>query len=92
MLAVLTYTSLNYTPFLTTLIMYPLFLIPTAHLMLSKQMEIMHDPYTGLPVKDDADWLNLQWGFVFFLINYSLVTHYLRQRDLLSLTIEKVII
>jgi hypothetical protein len=45
--------SINYTSFLTTVVMYPLIYLGSAYMMLKKQVETRLDPYTGLALAED---------------------------------------
>ena len=45
---------LNYTPFLATLILYPLICVPARYLELMKNFEEEVNPYTGEPLKENS--------------------------------------
>lgn len=81
--------SINYTPFLTTLIMYPLIYLLSAYFMLKKQIETRLDPYTGEPLADDTEYTSYMLANYCVIVFITIVHQYLIQRDLLIITIVK---
>jgi hypothetical protein len=87
--AVIAGHCINYSPFLTSISVIPLIVLPSMYLSLQAQVKIRYDPYTREPAVNDSSYTSTQMSQIFIILFFTLIHHYLCQRDLLILTIEK---
>ena len=82
----------NYNTYRLTLILYALITLPFAYASLFYQVKIKYDPYTTVPLSEDREYFQSQM-FLYCLILVAFTAHhYLVQRDLIIITIEKQMI
>lgn len=77
---------------MTTAICYPLFFLPAAYLVVRKEVDERLHAYTGNPVSDTHGWVYWQMESYTTYVIFFCFAHYLVQRNLLLLTLEKVMI
>ena len=83
---------LDYNTFMTTTIVNFCVALPLIYKVVIESVRNKYDPYTKEPLYDDTEFIQSQF---FLYILYFLVTtahHYLVQRDLMIITIEKAMI
>lgn len=80
---------INYTTFLTTAFCYVPCILISAYLVLTEQVKLRYDPYTLEPADNDRTYFQAQMVLHMTVVFSALVHHYLVQKDLLILTIEK---
>lgn len=92
MTAVISSMSINYNTFLSTAISVPLIVMPCTYIVNLAASEMRFDPYTKEPLAGDSAYISSQMSINFLIVTFVVINHYLCQKDLLSLTIEKFMI
>ena len=80
---------LNYTPFLATLILYPLICIPARYLELMKNVEEEVNPYTKEPLKENTSYFSQMLVSYSMIVSFVILMHYLVQKNLLHMSMSK---
>jgi hypothetical protein len=90
--ALIAISAINYDTFLSTAIAFPLVTLPTVYLSQRALMDIKFDAYTKESLQGDSTAIQGELSLFISLLFFVLINHYLTQRDLLILTIEKTMI
>lgn len=91
-IAIIAMCGINYTSWRTSFFLNMLVVLPMLVYSQKLLIELRFDPYSKEPQKDDPGFLNTKAVQAIIIIFFVTIGHYLRQRDLLIITIQKFMI